>query len=341
LEEKSDTVHGRLLEAVHISGYSFERACRELEYLLEDNRWKVCGPGFDRIDDFLATVNFSEFKIAVEQRKKLAKKLTDLRANQSAVARLIGVNEITIRRDIGKKHESTNVESGENNSLYNNNLEKHKSTNVEPAFSYSPQDAAKLLDTKSARIAKDIERDEKRKENEELVKGSIILDGKATTIVIDPPWDRTDEGDQDQLGRGQPTYAMMSFEQLLVLPISEHVEENAHIYLWITNRSFPKGFALLEKWGFRYITCLTWCKPSFGIGNYFRGQTEHILFGIRGSLSLLRSDVGTWFQWPRGQKHSEKPEEFYNLIETCSPGPWMDLFARRKRSGWICRGAEL
>lgn len=196
--------------------------------------------------------------------------------------------------------------------------------------------------TRALRIAKDIEREKKRAENAALVQQVQPLpDTKAHTIVIDPPWDRADEGDIDQFGRGQPTYFMMNFEQLLVFPISERAEVDAHIYLWITNRSLPKGFSLLKIWGFRYVTCLTWCKPSFGIGNYFRGQTEHVLFGVRGSLALLRSDVGTWFQWNRGKGHSGKPEEFYNLVETCSPGPWMDLYARRKRPGWICWGAEI
>ncbi len=196
--------------------------------------------------------------------------------------------------------------------------------------------------SKALRIAKDVERDRKREANKQLVKSIIpIPDTQAQTIVIDPPWDRADEGDVDQLGRGQPTYSMMSFDELMELSVGDKATENAHLYLWITNRSLPKGFPLLAKWGFRYITCLTWCKPSFGIGNYFRGQTEHILFGIRGSLPLLRQDVGTWFQWDRGNKHSAKSEEFYQLVETCSPGPWMDLFARRKRPGWICWGAEL
>lgn len=196
--------------------------------------------------------------------------------------------------------------------------------------------------TAALRIAKGIEREKRRKENAELAaKAALLPDAKAQTIVIDPPWNKLDEGDVDQMGRGQPTYEMVKYEDLLKLKINERAEKSAHLYLWITNRSLPKGFPLLEAWGFRYIVCLTWCKPSFGIGNYFRGQTEHILFGVRGSLPLLRQDVGTCFNWNRAKDHSSKPEEFYDLIETCSPGPWMDLYARRKRPGWICWGAEI
>ena len=158
--------------------------------------------------------------------------------------------------------------------------------------------------------------------------------------MIDPPWDYGDEQDVDQFGRGLPTYATMSLDEIAALPVAELADVDCHLYLWITNRSLPKGFQLLKQWGFRYVTCLTWCKPSFGMGNYFRGQTEHILFGVRGSQMLKRQDVGTWFQWPRGQSHSSKPDEFIALVESCSPGPYIEMFARGQRAGWVSWGAE-
>lgn len=195
------------------------------------------------------------------------------------------------------------------------------------------------------RELKEREREAVREHNRELVQDTPPLsewDGKPVqTIVIDPPWDWRDEGDVDQFGRARPTYATMTFEELLAFPVGDKAQDNAHIYLWITNRSLPKGFALLEAWGFRYITALTWCKPSFGMGNYFRGQTEHVLFGVRGSLPLLRKDAGTWFAAPRGKEHSSKPEQFYGLVERCSPGPWMEIFQREPRPGWIGWGAEV
>jgi N6-adenosine-specific RNA methylase IME4 len=96
----------------------------------------------------------------------------------------------------------------------------------------------------------------------------------------------------------------------------------------------------MDSWDFRYITCLTWCKPSIGMGNYFRGSTEHVLFGVRGSLALLRHDVGTWFQADRGAQHSSKPGEFCEFVESCSPGPWLEIFSRTRRRGWVSWGAE-
>lgn len=161
------------------------------------------------------------------------------------------------------------------------------------------------------------------------------------TIVADPPWDWGDEGDSDQMGRARPTYATMPIEEVTALPVARIAATNAHLYLWITNRSLPKGFALLEAWGFRYVTCLTWCKPSIGMGNYYRGSTEQVLFGVRGSLPLARKNVGTWFAAARPGRHSGKPERFYALVKSCSPGPRLDLFARGPRKGWTVWGADV
>jgi N6-adenosine-specific RNA methylase IME4 len=172
------------------------------------------------------------------------------------------------------------------------------------------------------------------------IKTPPLPKGKYQTIVIDPPWNPEDEGDVDQIGRAQPLYPVMPLEDIAALKIPDLAAENAHIYLWITNRSLPKGFDLLTKWGFRYITALTWIKPSIGIGQYFRGSTEHVLFGVKGSLPLLRNDVGTHFSAKRPGGHSAKPDEFYDLIETCSPEPRIDMFGGKERKGWTKWGEQ-
>ncbi|HQS22695.1 MT-A70 family methyltransferase [Acidovorax sp.] len=199
--------------------------------------------------------------------------------------------------------------------------------------------------TQVKRAEKEEKREERREENRakvaEVVAPAQIVEAGArfATIVIDPPWDWGDEGDQDQLGRARPDYATMTMAQLLDLPVADMSDEDCHIYLWITNRSLPKGFELLERWGFRYITALTWAKPHFGMGNYFRGQTEHVLFGVRGSQPLKRRDVGTVFHAPRGPAgHSSKPPEIYDLVESCSPGPYLEMFSRSQRADWTSWG---
>ena len=132
----------------------------------------------------------------------------------------------------------------------------------------------------------------------------------------------------------------MSLEELRALPIGERADEDCHLYLWTTNRLLPDAFGLVEAWGFRYTGCLTWCKPGLGMGRYFRSSTEHVLFALRGSQPLKRKDVGTWFEAPRGP-HSSKPDRFYELVESCSPGPYLEVFARSARPGWTAWGAEL
>jgi len=188
------------------------------------------------------------------------------------------------------------------------------------------------------------QREERRQENKAKVElaaepSQVFEQAKFATIVIDPPWDWGDEGDGNQLGRAKPDYSTMSIQDLLELPVPTLADDDCHVYLWITNRSLPKGFQLLERWGFRYITMLTWVKPHFGMGNYFRGQTEHILFGVKGSQPLKRKDVGTVFNAARGKcGHSSKPEEAYELIESVSPGPYLEMFSRSERAGWTMWG---
>jgi N6-adenosine-specific RNA methylase IME4 len=161
-------------------------------------------------------------------------------------------------------------------------------------------------------------------------------------IVIDPPWDPEDEGDVDQMGRAQPGYGLLPLWKIHGLPIPAITDpDGAHLYLWITNRSLPKGFELLSAWNFRYITALTWCKPSIGIGNYFRNNTEHILFGVQGQLALLEQDIGTWFAADRPGPHSTKPDQFYALARRASPGPRIELFARNPHDGFVAWGAEV
>ena len=194
------------------------------------------------------------------------------------------------------------------------------------------------------RQKKEAERESRREQNRQMVQATESLTdlvGKAhfSTIVVDPPWQRSDEGDVDQFGHSRPTYQTHSVGEIKTItgpegdiPIEALADKDCHLYLWITNRSLPKGFSLLEGWGFRYVTCLTWCKPSIGMGNYFRGSTEQILFGVRGSQPLLRKDVGTWFLADRPGQHSAKHDGFFSLVESCSPGPLGACLGGRSRA---------
>jgi N6-adenosine-specific RNA methylase IME4 len=233
-------------------------------------------------------------------------------------------------------------------------LSKRQSSEAQTLAAAPPelQEKVKSGDVSRSKAIQDVRRgqkedarEERRRENAEKVAATdapiIDSDAHFATIVIDPPWDWGDEGDVDQLGRARPQYSTMPIDDIAALPVGDLADVDAHIYLWVTNRSLPKAFGLLEAWGFRYITCLTWCKPSFGMGNYFRGSTEQVLFGVKGSQPLKRRDAGTWFEAPRGPDgHSSKPTEFYGLVESCSPGPYLEMFARTAHKGWSRWGAD-
>ena len=185
-------------------------------------------------------------------------------------------------------------------------------------------------------------RELQRRRNRQLVSatvpvGEYLADQRFRCVVLDPPWDYDGEGAS---GRAAPTYATMTDEEIAALPVAALAEPAAHLYLWVTNFSLPRGLELLQGWGFHYVTCISWCKPSIGVGAYFRNSTEHVLFGVRGSLPLLHADQGTWFAAPRGPRHSDKPEAFFDIVRRSSPGPRLELFARGPREGFVVWGAE-
>lgn len=153
-------------------------------------------------------------------------------------------------------------------------------------------------------------------------------------IVIDPPWRYDNVATR---GAAEDHYPTMSLDDLADLELP--AAANAHLYLWVTNGFIRQGFDLLDAWDFTYKTILTWCKPQIGMGNWFRNSTEHVLFATRGKLPTLRNDCPTHFVANR-TKHSAKPESFYDLVESCSPGPWLEMFARRRRFHWDTWGNE-
>ena len=161
--------------------------------------------------------------------------------------------------------------------------------------------------------------------------------GTFRTIVVDPPWDY---GDHAVRGAAATHYDVMSLEKIAQLPVGDMAGDEAHLYVWVTNPQLPFLWPIIEAWGFDYKTLITWAKPQMGTGFYFRGATEHIAFCTRGNLPLNAQNITNWFEADR-RTHSEKPEEFYNLVERASNRPFVELFARKARDGWSTWGNEL
>ncbi len=166
------------------------------------------------------------------------------------------------------------------------------------------------------------------------------------TIVADPPWPvhQPPEWNYGNPG-GNPNralpYSTMALDEIKGLPVVDLTEDDAHLYLWTINRYVEDAYDVARAWGFKPSTLLTWCKPrrGMGVGGAYALTTEHLLFARRGRGAFVEREGTTWFQWPRG-KHSAKPDAFYDLVERVSPGPYLELFARRARFGWDYWGDE-
>ena len=160
---------------------------------------------------------------------------------------------------------------------------------------------------------------------------------KYKTILADPPWDIQQKGKS----RGAiKHYNLMTLDRIKAMPISDLTEENAHCWLWVTNATLEAGFDVLRAWGFEPRSIYTWVKPRLGLGVYLRNSTEHLLLGTRGKAPIQFKGQMNWGFMPL-QDHSHKPEEVYDIIERCSEGNYLELFARRPRHGWNIWGNEV
>ncbi|WP_165803236.1 MT-A70 family methyltransferase [Mycobacteroides abscessus] len=148
------------------------------------------------------------------------------------------------------------------------------------------------------------------------------------TIVADPPWRYQNRASRGAAENHYPTMSTSELCELAVVP--EHAARDAHLYLWTTNSHLFEARDVMSAWGFDYKTSIVWVKPQMGMGNYFRGSTELVLFGVRGGLPTLRKDVRNHFTAPR-RAHSQKPRAFLELVMASSPGPYLELFARCSR----------
>ena len=173
--------------------------------------------------------------------------------------------------------------------------------------------------------------------------------GPYATILADPPWrfmNRTGKVAPEH--RRLSRYDTMTTAAIRTLPVSEVAMENAHLCLWVPNALIADGLRVMESWGFTYKSNLVWAKrrkdggpDGRGVGFYFRNVTELILFGVKGRMRTLapgRRQVN--MIETRKREHSRKPDEQYGLIEACSPGPYLELFARYSRHGWTSWGLE-
>lgn len=179
---------------------------------------------------------------------------------------------------------------------------------------------------------------------------AFVGDGRYATVLADPPWQF-----QNRTGKVAPEhrrlsrYRTMTLDEIRALPVAHVMAPVAHLYLWVPNALLAEGLAVLAAWGFTYKSNIVWHKirkdggpDGRGVGFYFRNVTELILFGTRGknarTLAPGRRQVN--YLATRKREHSRKPDEQYDLIEACSPGPYLELFARGARPRWTTWGHQ-
>lgn len=177
------------------------------------------------------------------------------------------------------------------------------------------------------------------------------VDGKRfSTVLADPPWQF-----QNRTGKVAPEhrrlsrYGTMTLEEIADLPVATALADRAHLYLWVPNALLPEGLRVLSAWGFEYKTNFVWHKirrdggpDGRGVGFYFRNTTELVLFGVRGKNARTLDPGRRQVNILKTQKreHSRKPDEFYGIVEACSPGPFLEMFARGTRPGWTAWGNQ-
>ncbi len=173
--------------------------------------------------------------------------------------------------------------------------------------------------------------------------------GGFQTVLADPPWRF-----QNRTGKVAPEhrrldrYSTLDLDSICALPVRDVIAKNAHLYLWVPNALLPDGLRVMEEWGFRYVSNVVWAKrrkdggpDGRGVGFYFRNVTELLLFGVRGSMrTLAPASSQVNMIETRKREHSRKPDEQYDLIESCSPGPHLEMFARQAQPGWTAWGDE-
>jgi N6-adenosine-specific RNA methylase IME4 len=135
-------------------------------------------------------------------------------------------------------------------------------------------------------------------------------------------------------------YATMSLPDIAALPVRDLAADGCHLYLWTTQAFLRDAYTVLDAWGFKQGALLVWSKPPKGVCGTWVCSAEFCIFARRGTLKHLRRHIGTVFEWKRG-RHSAKPEAFQDMVETVSPGPYLELFARRERPGWTVWGNEV
>jgi N6-adenosine-specific RNA methylase IME4/predicted transcriptional regulator len=288
-------------------------------------------------------------KLSIEERRQAAVELAAGGLKQRQIAKVLGVTQPTVFNDLqGDKKLSPSI--GKPAQIQAQEKTSDKNLSPEPLDVLS-----NLAITNEMRAAaeRDARREEREAEKEERRRGmrartsetcevgdleELAASGqKFGTVYADPPWPY-----DNQVTRASTDnhYETKTVEWIAALPIAHLGASASHLHLWTTTSFLPTSFDIVKAWGFEFKSSFVWVKPQLGIGNYWRLAHEILILGVRGRSEFLDRAQRSWLEAER-TKHSEKPEVIRQIIEKVSPGPRLELFARKITPGWYCWGNEI
>lgn len=316
---------------------------------------------------FLVSLNMARRHMDESQRAMVARKIANLgrgrpsnsvnsqNISQSVAAKMMNVSEWSVNKanKVGEEAAPELVEAVESGRVTVSAAaglvhapveEQRRVAEISKTATYKEKQAA----IQEARARIDVARADDERDRTlwqtELPARVAPPEGKFSCIVIDPPWPMQKIEREERPNQGvQLDYPVMSLDQIAdenLVPVRTLAADNAHIYLWVTHKYLPAGMDLIEAWGFRYQCVMTWRK-NVGITPFsWMYDTEHVLFGRRGDLKLQRLGLRLSFEAPV-QGHSAKPDVFYERVTQATPGPRLEMFARRPREGFTVWGNEV
>lgn len=334
MTESPQTVHGRMLEGAHLTGYSFGRAREHLFDLLKDDRWRDLG--YKDGSQFVRSVRtaFAGLDIPAEERASLARTLAPI-ASQRAIADMVGVPEQRIARDLGKSRGAPNGADRAEEIEETRDAIKSVAPNGAPA--QSGLDAATAARKEADKQQRKAEAEQRNEELKAAAPAPPL--GQYGVIVIDPPWPMEKIERDVRPNQVAFDYPTMDEAELSAYPLP--AAEDCHLFVWTTHRFLPVALRLLDAWEFRYVCTFVWHKSGgfqpIGLPQY---NSEFAVYARKGAPKFVDTKAfPTCFEAPR-REHSRKPDEFYATIARVTAGPRIDIFAREPRDGFDVSGNE-
>jgi N6-adenosine-specific RNA methylase IME4 len=332
-DPRASKAYGELCEGVHIAGYTFERACGKLEWLLEQDRWRGVGSGFSDVNKFMDSLRLDVLRPSAEQRKRLALKIKELQpaVSNRAIAKTLGAGSSTIDRDVAPDGASV----------------KKKTSSINASkTSRAPIGApAVIAGAAAAQLVQRKERaEEQREENAAVAARPVIVPaGKFGTIVIDPPWEIEKIERDVRLNQVAFDYPTMSVGEIMAFRsvVDAVAADDCHLFLWTTQKFLPSAFKIIEAWDFRYVLEMVWHKGGgfqpLGLPQY---NIEFVLYARRGTPRFIDTKAFNCGFYGERREHSRKPDEFYDVIRRVTAEPRIDMFSREAREGFAQFGNE-